>query len=92
MFMSMLLACLSSTQHFTDHWNISPSAVRTTLTSSAYQITNTSAEVFACEILGDETSPLSGVGQHARGDCETPEGSGGFVLPVEKSTLEYDEC
>lgn len=53
----------------------------TTLESSMYQITNSSAAVFACSILGDETSELSHVGQHARGDCTTV-GSQGFSIPV----------
>ncbi|KJX96739.1 hypothetical protein TI39_contig603g00010 [Zymoseptoria brevis] len=56
--------------------------VDATVVSNPYLITNTSAAVFACDILESESSPSWGVGQHARGDCKTPAGTDGFFISV----------
>ena len=55
----------------------------TTLETSPYRITNSSAAVYSCVIQGSQTSASSHVGQHANGDCTTPTGTDGFSVPVQ---------
>lgn len=53
-------------------------------------VTNTTSQ-YTCQILGDETSALSGIGQHARGDCSIPSNGTAFDMDI-TSTTEADVC